>query len=61
MSASSGIAQLTAANAARFVLPRYVEVLDALPKTPTQRVRKAELRAAGITTATWDAGSRRRK
>ena len=42
-------------------MPRYVEVLEALPKTPTQRVRKAELRAAGITAATWgrDAGRRR--
>ena len=38
----------------RFAVPRYVEVMDALPKTPTQRVRKAELRAAGITSATWD-------
>ncbi len=39
---------------ARFMLPRYVEVVDALPKTPTEKVRKAELRSAGITEATWD-------
>jgi crotonobetaine/carnitine-CoA ligase len=37
-----------------FTVPRFVEVLDALPKTPTQKVRKAELRAAGVTGATWD-------
>ncbi|MEY2566706.1 MAG: carnitine-CoA ligase [Actinomycetota bacterium] len=29
----------------RFMIPRYVEVVDALPKTPTMRVRKVELRA----------------
>lgn len=39
---------------ARFMLPRYVEVVDVLPKTPTEKVRKAELRAAGITESTWD-------
>jgi crotonobetaine/carnitine-CoA ligase len=45
----------------RFAIPRYVEVLEALPKTPTQRVRKAELRAAGITAATWDRDAGRRR
>ncbi len=38
----------------RFAVPRYVEFMDALPKTPTQKVRKAELRAQGVTAATWD-------
>lgn len=38
----------------RFMLPRYVEFADGLPKTPTQKVRKAELRALGLTAATWD-------
>jgi crotonobetaine/carnitine-CoA ligase len=38
----------------RFMVPRYVEFAEALPKTPTQKVRKAELRELGITTATWD-------
>ncbi len=28
----------------RFMLPRYVAILDALPKTPSMRVKKAELR-----------------
>ncbi len=45
----------------RFAIPRYVEVLDALPKTPTQRVRKAELRAAGITPTTWDRDATRHR
>jgi len=38
----------------RFMVPRYVEFADDLPKTPTQKVRKAELRELGITDATWD-------
>lgn len=37
-----------------FAVPRYVEFLDNLPKTPTGRVRKNVLREAGITANTWD-------
>lgn len=37
-----------------FTVPRYVEVLDELPKTPTQKVQKAVLRANGLTEGTWD-------
>lgn len=39
---------------AHFMVPRYIRVVDALPKTPTQKVRKTELRDAGITADTWD-------
>lgn len=42
------------ARMAKFMVPRYVEFLTELPKTPTQKVRKVELRAAGVTAATWD-------
>ncbi len=39
----------------KFMLPRYVEVLEALPKTDaTFRTKKVELRAAGLTDRTWD-------
>ncbi|MDB5719675.1 MAG: hypothetical protein JWP15_293 [Alphaproteobacteria bacterium] len=38
----------------RFMVPRYIEVLDALPRTPTEKIRKELLREAGITAATWD-------
>ena len=31
-----------------FAVPRYVEVVNELPKTPTSKVRKNELRAAGV-------------
>ncbi|MGE3233204.1 MAG: AMP-binding protein [Thermoleophilia bacterium] len=37
-----------------FAVPRYVRVMDHLPKTPTERVRKVELRDAGVTLDTFD-------
>ncbi len=37
-----------------FAVPRYVEFVGALPKTLTEKVQKAKLRAAGITPDTWD-------
>jgi crotonobetaine/carnitine-CoA ligase len=37
-----------------FAVPRYVEVLPELPKTPTAKVQKAKLRQSGLTPATWD-------
>jgi crotonobetaine/carnitine-CoA ligase len=43
-----------ATNMARHAVPRYVEFRDDLPKTPTQRPRYAQLKAEGITPATWD-------
>jgi crotonobetaine/carnitine-CoA ligase len=38
----------------RFMVPRYIEVVDALPRTPTEKIRKVELRRAGVTPTTWD-------
>lgn len=37
-----------------FMVPRFVEVIDELPKTPSHRVRKAELRARPNSAQTWD-------
>ena len=39
---------------AHFMVPRYVRVVDELPKTPTAKVQKAELRKQGVTADTWD-------
>jgi len=39
---------------AHFMVPRYVRVMASLPKTPTEKIQKAELRKAGITADTWD-------
>jgi crotonobetaine/carnitine-CoA ligase len=36
------------------MVPQYIELLPSLPRTPTNKVRKAELRSAAITAATWD-------
>ncbi|MGW4337510.1 AMP-binding protein [Rhodococcus koreensis] len=41
-------------NMPRFMVPRYVEFVDDLPRTPTAKIRKVELRQRPITEATWD-------
>ena len=37
-----------------FMIPRYIRILDELPKTASAKVVKAELRLVGITIDTWD-------
>jgi carnitine-CoA ligase len=47
-----------------FMVPRYIRVLDELPKTPSAKVLKTELRKQGVTSDTWDreaAGLRARR
>ena len=39
------------------MVPRYVEVVEVLPKTPSLRVQKFVLREQGITATTWDCES----
>jgi crotonobetaine/carnitine-CoA ligase len=39
---------------AAYMIPRYIEIHSALPRTPTAKVAKAELREAGVTEPTWD-------
>jgi crotonobetaine/carnitine-CoA ligase len=41
-------------NAPHFFVPRYLEFVDSLPYTPTQKVQKFKLRERGVTAATWD-------
>lgn len=48
------LAEYCAANMARFMVPRYIEVMESLPKTPTQRIEKYKLKSRGRTPATWD-------
>ncbi len=38
----------------RHMVPRYIEVVEALPRTPTEKVEKTVLRERGVTSATWD-------
>jgi crotonobetaine/carnitine-CoA ligase len=42
------------ARLATFQVPRYVEFVDALPKTPTGKIAKHELRDAPLNGRTWD-------
>ncbi len=37
-----------------FAVPRFIRVVDELPKTPSERVQKAQLRALGVTLDTHD-------
>ena len=39
---------------ASFMVPRYVEFRDAIPKTETHRVQKGELKRRGVGPDTWD-------
>ena len=39
---------------AHYMLPRYVRVIGAMPKTPTAKIEKHRLRADGLTSDAWD-------
>lgn len=39
---------------AHYAVPRYVELVESLPKTETQRVQYAGLTSRGVTPDTWD-------
>jgi crotonobetaine/carnitine-CoA ligase len=38
----------------RHWVPRYVEYMDELPRTESHKLKKSDLRDAGITPQTWD-------
>ena len=42
------------ARAPYFAVPRYVEYVSGLPRTPNEKIQKHLLRKAGVTAATWD-------
>lgn len=46
--------ELCIRDMALFMVPRYVRILSALPKTPTERVQKFALRGEGVTPDTYD-------
>jgi crotonobetaine/carnitine-CoA ligase len=37
-----------------FAIPRYIEIRDELPRTPTNKIQKFQLRQEGVTERTWD-------
>ena len=44
-----------------FAIPRYIHFLQELPKTPSEKIRKIELREMGVTTDTNDRGPQPKK
>ncbi|WP_371851872.1 AMP-binding protein [Nocardia flavorosea] len=54
-----GLRRFASAHLADFALPRYIDVVETLPLTETGKVRKADLRARGVTARTWSADDRR--
>ena len=42
------------AHLPRHCVPRYVEVVDAMPKTETNKIKKNVLRETPFTNTTWD-------
>ena len=43
-----------AENMAYFMVPRYVDVVDEIPRTETMRVQKGDMKKRGTTERTWD-------
>lgn len=52
--APEDLARFINENAPYFVVPRFIEVREKLPYTPTNKVEKYKLREAGVGPATWD-------
>jgi acyl-CoA synthetase (AMP-forming)/AMP-acid ligase II len=39
---------------AGYMVPRYIDVVDQLPRTPTEKIEKRLLQERGVTATTWD-------
>jgi crotonobetaine/carnitine-CoA ligase len=39
---------------AHFMIPRYVRIMESLPKTPTNKIKKSELRGKDLPSGVWD-------
>jgi crotonobetaine/carnitine-CoA ligase len=50
----AGLLRFCASRMPHFMVPRFVEIVDELPKTPTTKVRKFLLRERGNSDRTWD-------
>ena len=48
------IARFINDNAPYYFVPRYIELVDSFPMTPTNKVQKFLLRQRGVAPATWD-------
>lgn len=52
------LVQYCSERMARFMIPRYIEIMDSFPKTATGKVEKYKLKEVGINKYTFDRGSR---
>jgi crotonobetaine/carnitine-CoA ligase len=43
-----------AQHMASFMVPRYVDVVDEIPRTSTLRITKGDMKKRGVTDRTWD-------
>ncbi|WP_201274211.1 AMP-binding protein [Sinorhizobium medicae] len=48
------LVEIAQARLPKYAVPRYIEIVDALPKTATNKVMKHELRANPFSPTTWD-------
>ncbi len=48
------LARFVNENAPYYFVPRYIELIDSFPMTPTNKVQKYLMRQRGVTDATWD-------
>jgi crotonobetaine/carnitine-CoA ligase len=48
------LARFCSERMASFMVPRYFDFRESLPKTETHRIQKAQLKQQGITPTTWD-------
>lgn len=48
------IARFVNDNSPHFFVPRYIDIVDEIPHTPTGKVQKFALREQGLTDTTWD-------
>lgn len=51
----AGLLHFLADRLPHFMVPRYLRVVEALPKTPTAKIEKHVLRREAVTDDTWDA------
>ncbi|KWF22791.1 hypothetical protein WT56_01210 [Burkholderia pseudomultivorans] len=50
----AGLIAWTEARLPKFAIPRFIEFVDELPKTPTGKTQKSKLRANAFNARTWD-------
>jgi crotonobetaine/carnitine-CoA ligase len=53
------LVEFAAKDLPRFAVPRYVEFVESLPKTPSERIEKGRVRERGISATAWDADAAR--